>query len=359
MGKKIAVVLMLSTVFLIFGYFYKNNDSVKKKNITVSSQISSTTVSPVLTSKKTTSIFVPYWTDFKVPLKLNDYDRIIYFGISPTLQGFNEEEAGYEKLQNFVSSVGDKKKLLTIRMTNTEINMNILQNKVSWKKIIKESLDIVEKYKFDGIVLDLEISSLPFTDMVQDINGFVQDFYTQSIGRNLYFAITLYGDTFYRKRPYDVEFLSKHSDEIMIMAYDLHKAGGEPGPNFSLGGRDKYGYDYQTLIDDFSLVPAGKTSVIFGMYGYDWIVDEKKRPIKPATSLSLNEIQKKFLNNCQWKNCVILRDQQSAETEVDYVDEYEQYHVVWFEDLKSVEQKQKLLQEKGIDNFIYWAYGYF
>lgn len=357
MGKKIAIVTVLLLVFFAFNYLYKNTGN--NKDVLVSTKSPSATISPVTVSKKTSSIFVPYWADFKTALELNDYDRVIYFGISPTLQGYNEDEIGYSRLGDFTIGAGDKEKFLTIRMIDTDTNLNILQNKKSWAKIINDSLDIAEEYKFNGIVLDLEISSLPFADTMKDINAFVQDFYTQTKARNLYFAITLYGDTFYRKRTYDVKFLSENSDEVMIMAYDLHKARGEPGPNFPLKGKEKYGYDYEALLNDFFIVSPEKISVIFGMYGYDWIVDEKKRPIKPASSLSFLEIKKKFIDNCEWKNCVVLRDRQSAETEVNYIDEQSLYHIVWFEDPKSTADKKNFLEKKGVKGIIYWAYGYF
>ena len=128
----------------------------------------------------------------------------------------------------------------------------------------------------NGIVLDLEIAAIPFDSLVKKINKFTGTFYSASKKNNLTFSLTLYGDLFYRARPYDVKTLALNADSIMIMAYDLHKARGNPGPNFPLIGADKFGYDLTKMTDEFlQSVPPQKITVIFGVYGYDWLVTKK------------------------------------------------------------------------------------
>ncbi len=314
--------------------------------------------SPIV--KKSSAIFIPYWTDWKKPVSVFDYDRVIYFGIVPTIEGINKLEAGYQHLEQFRSAVlSSQKKLLTVRMVNSDLANTILKNKDSWQKIEQDTLDIAKNYQFSGVLLDLEVSNLPLTDVADTITSFVQDFSTHTRGQNLSFAVAVYGDTFYRRRPYDIATISQSVDEIMVMAYDLHKAGGEPGPNFPLRGQEKYSYDIESLVQDFGMVPKEKLSFIFGMYGYDWAVDETKKPIRPAKAFSDLDIKKSFIDSCQWKNCLVLHDEISAETEVDYIDENLLYHIVWFEDKDSVEKKKKFLEEKGIGSVAYWTYGYF
>lgn len=361
----------MKKIFLLFIFFavlggllyfnYLNNQNRNKINVAVSA-----TPTSVVTSISKTSIFVPYWTDFSNNLALDNYDRAIYFGIDAGENGINTNNTSYKNIGGFINSVnGNKEKYLTIKMLNTEANINIIKNRAFWPKIINETIDIAKNYGFDGLVLDLEISTIPVVDLTDYINQFVEYFYSQTKGQ-LRLALTIYGDNYYRKRPYDLETLSNNSDEIMIMAYDFHKSSGEPGPNFPLAG-EKYGYDFQKMVKDFTaFAPKNKLSVIFGMYGYDWLVDEKKRPVKSGEALTLNQIKKKFISNCQWKNCVVRRDDISKETEVDYVisqvkDNFATMypHIVWFEDEESVRLKTIYLQKQGIGSVAYWAYGYF
>lgn len=311
--------------------------------------------------KKKSLIFVPYWEDFTNLNKENKkYDRYIYFGSG-------------ENMSSFIKITADKEKWLTVIMTNTDVNLEILKNKKSWQKIINDAIITTEENKFNGIVLDFEMSVLPFENVVLDINDFVKEFCSKVHERKIKLALTVYGDTFYRKRPYDLKTLNNCVDEFMIMAYDFHKSRGEAGPNFPFARRSfgeegvDYGYDFKTMINDFLVfIPSDKLTVIFGMYGYDWQVDEKKRPRKQAKALTLNEINSDFVNKCMRESCTLRRDEISKETEINYVNSKVEnnfgiidYHIIWFEDEKSVEIKKKYLEEKGIGSVGWWAYGYF
>lgn len=172
--------------------------------------------------------------------------------------------------------------------------------------------------------------------------------------------MTLYGDNFYRSRPYEVAKLAEIADEIMLMSYDFHKSFGEPGPNFPLNGREKYGYDFKLMVSDFTqVVPPSKLSVIFGMFGYEWIVDDKGRPLKSATAVTLNQINDRYLPECTLKDCKITRDNESAETTITFLDDQNRKHIIWYEDTESMALKEKFIQQHGISKIGYWAYGYY
>lgn len=342
--KKILFFLLIFFLGLSGFFFYKLKTLPKKKNssFVMPTKIPSPTKAPLVQKK---SIFVPDWTLDGSQL-VGDYDRWIYFGSGGKLSAFAEATA-------------DKEKWTTIKFTE-------IGEKSSWETQAQQLIADKDKYAIKGIVLDLEINALPFQNTITEINDLVEFFYIKAKEADLKMAVALYGDTFYRKRPYDLLFLNNHSDEVMIMAYDFHKSRGEPGPNFPFGGQ-KYDYNFQLMIEDYlKYVPAEKLTVIFGMYGYDWAVDEKKRPITSANALTLNEAKKKFLDKCEWKDCVVIRNKKAKEMEVNYVISrvvenygYIDYHVVWFEDEESVKIKSEFLKEKGIGSICYWAYGYF
>ncbi len=364
--KKILIILILLGSVIVF-FYLKNN---KKENVGPNQGKTVTHLSDAEPSKspiRLKSLFVPSWSINEASISA-DYDRYIYFAVTATKDGVTKSDDGYKKIDKFMSSVpSGKKKYITLRIVDEEAANYLLQNADLQNKITQETIDIVKNNQFEGIVLDLELSNFINPDIPQQIDNFVQSFYLSAKKYYIPFFLTIYGDTFYRKRPFDLKFLSKNSDEIMIMAYDLHKSGGEPGPNFQLSGKASYGYDFKSMLEDFSsIVPKDKLTVIFGMFGYDWTVDENKLPIKPAEALSLNDIRKKFLGKCVWQDCVVKRDKISSETEVDYVisevkDDYGylNYHVVWFEDEESVRAKTDYLQDQGVGSIAYWANGYF
>lgn len=366
MKKIIIGVILFGFSFLglyIFTNFNSKNSSVispepKPTDVIIKSIISSTVAKPKIQK----SIFIPYWAlNNNKKLEIYDYQKIIYFGVAASEGGIDKEDPGYKKLKTFSDLSGNSsEKYLTIRMVNSSLNSKVLKNKNLQSKIIKQSIEIAKENFFKGLVLDFEIAALSFESVIKDINDFYKNYYNLSKKENLEFLFTIYGDTFYRGRPYDVRYLAGNSDGVLIMAYDFHKSKGNPGPNFPYTGKGKYGYDFKTMIKDFSKkVPTEKITVILGMFGYDWMIDDKNQPLGIANSLSTNEIKNSFMNDCRFKNCFGFKDKESFETEINYVDFNNNKHIIWFEDENSAKQKADYIRQKGIDSVGFWAYSYF
>lgn len=329
------------------------------------------------------TIFIPDWQlgqfeSLEVSQsQLNQYQRLIYFGSQKGLEKFTVLARSFQN--------GKREVWFTLKITQLPDEKN--------QFLVQNAVEIVKNYNLQGVALDLEINGLPTDDLVKQINNFVEDFRNRLRVENFKLAVVLYGDTFYRKRPYDVKFLSKNADEVMVMAYDFHKSRGEPGPNFPFDKNTNkyksemnsrgYNYSFKEMIQDFlAVVPKEKLTIIFGMYGYNWQVDEKKRPISQAKALTLKEIKKKFIVEpslqrprkdgaiaCRLENCLIKQDEASKEMEINYVISSAQpdeegiyrleYHIVWFESEASVKIKSDFLKKKGIGSVAFWAWGYF
>lgn len=357
--KQTAIGLLVFIICALFLYFFFSQQS---KTISPLDRIPFPSEQPTITpvvQERSSSLFVPYWS-FTKAIDTEGFDTILYFGISANANGVDTNDVGYKKLEQFASVVDGKEKLLVVRMINSESNSKVLDNRKTQQKIIEESIAIATKYGFTGIVFDFEINALAFPSVVSNITNFYKSFYTKAKNANLSFSITIYGDTFYRARPYDMKAIAGFADTIYIMAYDFHKSRGNPGPNFPLFGKETYGYDMESLLDDFSKnIPLEKVTTIFGLFGYDWTVDDKKQSINAGVPLSFAEINKKYLQNCTEKDCVVKRDSTSLETEITYTDEDGGKHVIWFEDLESMKKKKAFLQTKGLNATAVWAYSYY
>jgi len=380
--KKVFVLIILLIFFFIFSTQKLIINKKRNNNYYQTSQKSSPTyqISKNLTLSKLPnqkkeikkinfSIFVPYW---QIPENINEIKEAkifiknknhlktnyIYFGITANENGINKNEVGFFNLEKINTSEEERLfSSLVLRLLNDEINSKILENKNLQQKIIEEAIKVTKEKNFSELILDLEINTLPFENVINQINSFVTNFAQKAKSKNLIFSMTIYGDTFYRKRPYDIKFISSKTDKIYVMAYDFHKTLGNPGPNFPLFGKDEYGYDLSMAIKDFiTFVPDEKLIFIFGFYGYDWVVDEKNRPIKAASPLTLNQIKKRFFHN---PNIQIKRDSLSLESKIEYFDDSGYHHIVWFEDEFSVEKKQEFLLKQKVYQFGYWAFGYY
>lgn len=357
MWKKIIILALIGILGLLFflNQNKKGSESTTSGGL-FSNKKPSATARPV---KKTNSVFVPYWASMDADDR-DEYDRYIYFGVTANERGINTDDPGYKALSSFIPFAEGKEKWLTVRMLDHDVNTEVLGNSSTWVNIAHDIAKTAAENGFDSVVLDLEVGLISFHIAPDSISGFSEAVSHEVRAQNMQYAIAIYGDASFRQRPYDVKTLAGNADEIMIMAYDFHKSFGEAGPNFPLNGVDTYNYDFTTMIGDFSeAVPAHKLSVIYGMYGYEWIVDDQGRALKTASALTVNQIEKRFLNGCSERECRIRRDEVSAETEITFKDAEGRTHVVWFEDNESVKEKQAAAEKKGIGPSVFWAYGYF
>lgn len=351
--------------FIILGLAFASNSLLGPKSERVLPIKSTPTPSIVkeqtgLGQTALSSLFVPYWSLGRTQYPL-DYDRYYYFGITTTAEGLDTTESGYKNIRNFINLVPlGKEKYVVVRMTDSSINSSVLRSQSAQEHITQDSLTVVNQYGFDGVVLDFEINALAFDSVIKQINTFIDGFAQKAHGQNIPFYITLYGDNYYRLRPYDVKTLAAKVDGVLIMTYDLHKTSGDPGPNFPLAGKEQYGYDLDKLVQDFSKdIPKNKTTIVLGLFGYDWTVDSKNKSVDTAKAVTLNEANKRFIKNCLLKNCKVTQDNASKETKVTYVDESNQNHIVWFETMDSLMAKKEYLKSRGINSVSLWAYSYF
>ncbi len=320
------------------------------------------------------SIFVPYWNIPRTGATY-EYDTLMYFGVTPDTKGVLKKDTGYSNIQRFVSqSSAKQQRLFTLRMLDTQTNIAILDDESAQDSVISETMSLVRQHNFDGIVLDLEMSVIPFSDVQQNISAFTQKVSDTVRKEKKEVVIALYGDTFYRGRPYDVKKLGAMSDKVLIMAYDYHKSRGEPGANFPFEREGEY--DFKRMIRDFSQeVPPEKLIVAFGMYGYDWTLGDQGLPLKQAKAIPLWEIEKGYThcdhresssliqgskeNRVSADSCILHTDTNTKEKKITYTDSEGYSHELWYEDRESVEVKKKYLEEQGIGSIGYWVWGYF
>jgi len=351
MKKIVIFFFLIAYLFLIF-------ENKKDTNITISSTNKQSTKVENKKIIRRTSIFIPYWALGQGDYMNSSYDAYYYFGITVDQNGVIKTDPGYTGLAQF-NCPKTKKCYLVIRMLDNEINKKILTDVNMQKLIIQQSLDIADTYSFTGIALDLELSGIFNDEVTKQINSFVQSYYTSAKKNYKMFSFIVYGDNYYRKRPFDIKFIGTVSDEIMIMAYDFHKSYGEPGPNFSFNEKDKYNYDFMQMISDFSAdISSEKLSVIFGMYGYDWTLNAQGLPLKRREAVTVNQMRQFPKSNSQLP-ITNFQDTISKEKKIEYIDAKNFKHVIYYEDEGSAAIKSEYLLKQGIGSTSYWAYGYF
>lgn len=338
---------------------YAKPDKIQKTIESITEQVAPKKITPQ--TQKREYIFVPYWS-FTKNIVADSENSLIYFGLGVNEGGLELEDDGYEKLEDFVDFTPNaSERIMAVRMTDKNVNAQILKDPLIQEKIASTASKLAKEYEFDGVLLDYETSAFGFESTMSNILSFYELFADEVKSEDLLFYVALYGDNYFRARPYDIEKIGEFSDRVIIMAYDFSKSRGNPGPNFPLyDDSGIYGYDLATMVDDFQKdVDNEKIVVAFGYFGYDWEIDKDGISTSNGAPLSTNEINKSYVNDCELDECVLDRSKESLEPSVFYKDSEGNDHVVWFEDAESVEKKKEELKKKGILETASWAYSYY
>lgn len=358
MKKVLLVLAVIIGSVLLWNYAKSNNPAVKEITKTVQKETPAPRIVPQKTEKK--YLFVPYWS-FSKSIIADDSHSLVYFGAGVSTNGVETGDKGYAGIMSFIKlTTKAQERVLAIRMTDKTINSEIIKSPLLKDKIASESVALAIKNEFDGVLLDYETSAFGFESTTNNISSFYKLFAKKAHDSNLKFYVSLYGDTYFQSRPFDAKEIGKVADKVLIMAYDFSKSNGNPGPNFPLNNREKYGYDFGKMVEDFQKdVENEKIVVIFGYFGYDWRVDDKGNAVASGIPLSTSEITKEFIDKCNYKLCKKNRVPDTLEPYINYQDEGGANHIVWFEDEKSIAKKKELMREKGILENAAWAYSYF
>lgn len=358
MVKKILPPLFVLGLLVGLGYIRSFRNTAQNALQTTVKQISPYPSQSPLTRTRF-SIFVPYWISEMERDKA--YDSYYYFGIEPTRDGFVKDP--YEKKrEELMRNIPPAKRQIVLRMLDQDLNAAILKDTQVQRNLSKELNVFLDENEYQGVLIDLEVSFTLREQTQNEITQFVHNLCTGIKDNYKSCSMLIYGDLSYRKRPYNLKELGRIVDTIYIMTYDFHKAGGEPGPNFPLSRRSvtgggsevDYGYDFKQMVSDFvALVPREKLEVVFGMYGYDWVLNEQGSPLKTATAISLNEIEHTLGRRYPVKK------NDALEKSIEYIDEQGRRHIVWYEDEESVQVKTEYLLKQGVGRISFWAYSYF
>jgi len=140
---------------------------------------------------------------------------------------------------------------------------------------------------------------------------------------------------------FDYAALAQVADYLMIMTYDEHYRGGDPGPVASLPWTE------QVLRYAISVAPTGKILLGVPAYGYDWA------GAKLGTSYGIKDLDKR-LSDLQAK---VTYDKKMGEQVAAYTAGDVQ-HVVWFPDQQSLQAKLALANKYNLKGVALWRLGF-
>ncbi len=146
-------------------------------------------------------------------------------------------------------------------------------------------------------------------------------------------------------KDFNFSYLAAHSDGLVLMNYDEHFGGGDPGP---IASQDWFIRNLQTAL---KVTPKEKIICAVGSYGYDWEVGAKNSNKPPERS-----VQEAWLTASD-SEAEIEFEPESLNPHLTYEDENNKRHELWFLDGVTVLNQMRGARALGIQTFALWRLG--
>jgi peptidoglycan-N-acetylglucosamine deacetylase len=210
----------------------------------------------------------------------------------------------------------------------------ILSSEARRKDFIKQVVNILDKYHFQGVNIDFEELTESNNEI---ITSFIKEIYTELHAKG--YLVTQ--DIAPLNIDYDLKALQKYNDYIFIMAYDHHYATSIPGPVADQPWVD-------TILEDISnKVPPEKLILNIASYGYDWPQGGE------ATTITYQEA----LTTAKESEGKVNFDNSTYNLDYSYDDENDLHHDVYFTDAATCFNALRNAEDYGLAGVALWRLG--
>lgn len=228
-------------------------------------------------------------------------------------------------VNNYNTETGDwEGRKLSVMLANSSARARTIQN----------LLDFVRNNHLQGISVDFE--NVP-EESQANLRTFMRELYAKfhPLGLEVSQSVPM------EDNAYDCRALAQTSDYLILMAYDEHWAGGDPG---SVASQSWFA---NALRQRLVQAPANKYIVGIGNYGYDWTGkgDGSDITFQDATQIA---------NSAQ---TAITFDPNTLNPTYDYRDDEDKTHHVWYLDAVTAFNQVAQAQQYGVRGYALWRMG--
>ena len=196
-----------------------------------------------------------------------------------------------------------------------------------------------------GVMIDFE--NLPKPG-VAALRGFLADLHARLAIKHRVVAVTMPIDD----ADWSAKRLAEVADKVVLMAYDEHWQGGEPGPIASNGWFAGH------LADQLKGLAPSKVIVALGSYGYDWYRGPNGQQVADVQT-----VEEAWLS-AHDSGTVPTWDKASGNTGFGYLDDADQNtvtppdrHQVWLLDAATSWNQMQMLSQLGVGSVALWRLG--
>ncbi len=209
-------------------------------------------------------------------------------------------------------------------------------------RFIRELMIFLASDQYKGLTLDIEA----FPDESRnDYATLVQELYNSlhAKGLKLYIAVPV------NDRTFDYAGISKIADGLILMNYDQHYPGGDPG---AVSSQDWF---VKNLQEALKVIPKDKIICAVANYGYDWAMKKDQKKGTPPADIRGVTVQEAWLAASD-ADTDINFDDDAMNPHFAYLDG-DTRHDVWFLDGVTALNQMRAAHALGIDTFALWRLG--
>jgi cellulose synthase/poly-beta-1,6-N-acetylglucosamine synthase-like glycosyltransferase/spore germination protein YaaH/peptidoglycan/xylan/chitin deacetylase (PgdA/CDA1 family) len=224
-----------------------------------------------------------------------------------------------------------------------DVTAKFLADPAARQRFRNELMKFLETDQYRGITLDIE--AFPERSRA-DYKQLVQELYSdlQSRGMKLYIAVPV------NDRQFDYSGIARLSDGLILMNYDEHYPGGQPG---AVASQEWF---VKNLQEALTAIPREKIIAAIGNYGYDWATKPGQKKGTPPEAVHNVSVQDAWLEAEEAETDIDF-DSDALNTHLAYLDENNIRHDVWFLDGVTALNQMRAAQSLGIDTFALWRLG--
>ena len=324
--------------------------------------------------------FLPYWLFEKTNSTYGKTISVLsYFALTIDSDGTivkltnpREEDPGWFSLKSDTwtqhnQSIGKSngKTSLTVHLADEDVIELLMQNPVQHaQNLVHDVSPIMKSYGFSDLNIDIESFREATPSSQAQFTAFLRTV-TNEIRKNKMGTITLdiSPSAFIRPFLIDPKAVEPYVDYLLLMAYDYHYTGSLiAGPVAPVGGVPTVReLDVETsLTNALNIYPPGKILLGIPLYGYEWetIRNEAGSATIPGGGVAASAKRvSELVSTCT--NCTQGYDEIAKQPYVVFPDQpASDFHVIYYENEKSLRDKISLAKKYHIAGIALWALGY-
>jgi cellulose synthase/poly-beta-1,6-N-acetylglucosamine synthase-like glycosyltransferase/spore germination protein YaaH/peptidoglycan/xylan/chitin deacetylase (PgdA/CDA1 family) len=218
-----------------------------------------------------------------------------------------------------------------------------LNNSDARARFREQAAQFLASGRYHGLMVDFEAfpaSGQPgYVSLLQELSGVLH-----GRGMKLYVAVPAHN------LEYNYDAVAAAADGVVLMNYDEHYPGGDPG---AVASQDWF---VKNLAFAETVIPKEKIICAIANYGYDWVHKPKNGPMPAGEKDTTVSVQEAWLAARDSDEDVTF-DDDAMNPHFSYLDELSVRHDIWFLDAVTALNHMRAAQTLGIQTFALWRLG--